>query len=335
MTLQDAGIDASARSISTRQAAFIGVAAMVGAGIFSLLGAAGEVAGAAVWLSFLLAGAIAALQGYSFARLGARYPSAGGLLEYVNRAFGEGHVSTVVAWLVYMANGIVTAMVAISFGSYASEAFAGGDPAWIKGFAVALLVVMTGVNLAGSTVVARAQSLVVFVVIGILAAFAAATIANADPANLAPSTYPGIRDIVSSVARRTTCPSGPAPSANSTRMNCARSVTGAYMLPAGAIPSSNVGAGKVRPSSVHIAAFASRPRTAGSGVNAERPSPIGRSTASFTYAANGCPCVRSRMRPTTAMPAFEYLACVPGSYTRRVPFSERTVPSSDTFVVSK
>ena len=33
------------RHISTQQAAFIGVAAMVGAGIFSLLGAAGEVAG--------------------------------------------------------------------------------------------------------------------------------------------------------------------------------------------------------------------------------------------------------------------------------------------------
>ena len=65
---------ATGRHISTQQAAFIGVAAMVGAGIFSLLGAAGEVAGAAVWLSFLLAGGIAALQGYSFAKLGSRYP---------------------------------------------------------------------------------------------------------------------------------------------------------------------------------------------------------------------------------------------------------------------
>ena len=34
--------------LNVRQAAFIGVGAMVGAGIFSLLGAAGEVAGAAV-----------------------------------------------------------------------------------------------------------------------------------------------------------------------------------------------------------------------------------------------------------------------------------------------
>jgi amino acid transporter len=64
---------------------------MVGAGIFALLGAAGTVAGAAVWLSFLIAGVIAALQGYSFAKLGARYPSAGGLLEYVAKGFGNGH----------------------------------------------------------------------------------------------------------------------------------------------------------------------------------------------------------------------------------------------------
>ena len=76
--------------LSVRQAAFIGVGAMVGAGIFSLLGAAGEVAGAAVRLSFAIAGVVAGLQGSSFAKLGARYPSAGGLLEYVARGWGEG-----------------------------------------------------------------------------------------------------------------------------------------------------------------------------------------------------------------------------------------------------
>ena len=191
---------ATRRYISTQQAAFIGVAAMVGAGIFSLLGAAGEVAGAAVWLSFLLAGGIAALQGYSFAKLGAKFPSAGGLLEYVNQGFGDGHVSTVVAWLTYIANGIVTAMVALSFGSYASSAFAGDNAAAVKVFAVALLVTMTALNIAGSTFVARVQSVVVVVVIGILALFSVVTIANVEPGNLAPATYPGVQDIVSSVA---------------------------------------------------------------------------------------------------------------------------------------
>ena len=112
-------------NLSTRQAAFIGVGAMVGAGIFSLLGAAGEVAGAAVWISFLIAGAVAALQGYSFAKCGARYPTAGGLLEYVQQGFGAGHVTGIIAWLVFATNAIVTGMVAVSFGSYASEAVDG------------------------------------------------------------------------------------------------------------------------------------------------------------------------------------------------------------------
>src|SRR5947208_3554907 len=87
----DKADEAGKKYLSVRQAAFIGVGAMVGAGIFALLGAAGEVAGAAVWLSFLIAGFVAVLQGYSFAKLGARYPSAGGLLEYVAKATGNGH----------------------------------------------------------------------------------------------------------------------------------------------------------------------------------------------------------------------------------------------------
>jgi amino acid transporter len=188
------------KHFTVRQAAFIGVGAMVGAGIFSLLGAAGEVAGAAVWVSFLIAGAIAMLQGYSFAKFGARFPSAGGMLEYVSRGFGEGHVSTVTAWLVYTANAIVTAMVAVSFGSYASSMFADENAAWAKVFAALIVIAMTALNIIGSTVVARVQSLIVFVVVGILGFFAVVTIANMDPSLLAPSGYPGVREIVSSVA---------------------------------------------------------------------------------------------------------------------------------------
>jgi amino acid transporter len=187
--------------LSVRQAAFIGVGAMVGAGIFALLGAAGEVAGAAVWLSFLIAGAIAGLQGYSFAKLGARYPSAGGLLEYVAKGFGEGHFTGVTAWLTYSANAIVTAMVAVSFGSYASSMLTGEESAvWIKIFAALIIVVMTGVNVVGSKLVANAQTVIVYVVLGILTVFAVVTLVNMHPSLLAPSNYPPLRDIVSSVA---------------------------------------------------------------------------------------------------------------------------------------
>jgi amino acid transporter len=192
--------DRRAATLSVRQAAFIGVGAMVGAGIFALLGAAGEVAGAAVWLSFLFAGVIAGLQGYSFAKFGARYPSAAGLLEYVVRGFGNGHVTGVIAWLLLAANAIITGMVAVSFGSYASVAFADGGTAWTKAFAVLVVLVMTVLNILGSQAVAKAQTIVVIVVISILTLFAVATLTNLDPELLAFSGYPPLRDIVSSVA---------------------------------------------------------------------------------------------------------------------------------------
>ena len=190
----------AAARLSVRQAAFIGVGAMVGAGIFALLGAAGEVAGAAVWLSFLIAGAVALLQGYSFAKFGARYPSAGGLLEYVVRSFGNGHVTGIVAWLLLATNAIITAMVAVSFGSYASAAFADGGATWTKIFAVLVVLVMATLNVLGSQAVAKAQTVVVVVVVGILTVFAVATLSNLDTSLLAFSGYPSLRAVVSSVA---------------------------------------------------------------------------------------------------------------------------------------
>ncbi|MDF5757314.1 hypothetical protein [Spongiactinospora sp. TRM90649] len=43
--------------------------------------------------------------------------SAGGMLEYLARGLGEGHLATVASWLLYATNAIVTAMVAVTFGS--------------------------------------------------------------------------------------------------------------------------------------------------------------------------------------------------------------------------
>jgi amino acid transporter len=197
----DVGSSSPRKYLTTREAAFIGVGAMVGAGIFALLGAAGEVAGAAVWLSFLLAGVIAILQGYSFAKLGAKYPSAGGLLEYVAKGFGDGHFTGITAWLTYSANAIVTAMCAVSFGSYASALLGfEGNQIWIKLFAALIIIVMTAVNIVGSNLVARAQTVIVYIVVGILTIFAVVTLLHMNPSLLAPSKYPPPQDIISSVA---------------------------------------------------------------------------------------------------------------------------------------
>ena len=193
-------MDTTRGGLTVRQAAFIGVGAMVGAGIFSLLGPAGEVAGAAVWISFMIAGIIALLQGYSFAKLGSRYPSGSGMIEYLARGFGAGHFTGMSAWLVFASNIIVTSMVAVSFGSYASSMFAGGSPTWAKVFAALVVLVMGTLNVIGSGAVAKVQGMIVRVVIGILVFFSIVMLANVNWSLLAFSGYPSMRQIVSSVA---------------------------------------------------------------------------------------------------------------------------------------
>lgn len=95
---------------------------------------------------------------------------------------------------------IVTATVAVSFGSYASAMFAGQSADRAKVFAALIVVAMTVVNIGGSELGAKAQTVIVYVVLGILALFAVVTILNMTPSLLAPSGYPPLREIMSSVA---------------------------------------------------------------------------------------------------------------------------------------
>ena len=78
---------AEAKKLSVVGVAVLGIGSMVGAGIFALLGEAAVVAGSAVWLSFLLAGGVTILLAYNVIKLGIRYPSSGGLIEYLRQGF--------------------------------------------------------------------------------------------------------------------------------------------------------------------------------------------------------------------------------------------------------
>ncbi|HWC30089.1 MAG TPA: APC family permease [Dehalococcoidia bacterium] len=193
---------APAKAMTVMSATFLGIGGMVGAGIFALLGEAGAIAGSAVWVSFLVAGLVALLQSYSFAKLGARFPSRGGIVEYLIQEFGNGHITGIIAWMFFFNAAIVMSMVTVSFASYAGELIASGEPTTMltDALAVGLILVVLGINLMGPRLVARAQVIVVWLVIGILGAFAAVLIFNLDPDLLAPSTYPAGSDILSSVA---------------------------------------------------------------------------------------------------------------------------------------
>ncbi len=189
--------------LTVRGATFLGIGSMIGAGIFALLGEAGAVAGAAVWISFLIGGVVAGLLGYVCVKLGSRYPSKGGLVTYLVEGFGSGRVVGIAAWLGYIgAIVIVTAMVAVSFGSYAKSLFVGehASNAWNHVFITALLLGMMAINAVGARFVERAQSLIVSGVLVVFAVFIAATIFNINFSLLSFSDYPSLAKIISSVA---------------------------------------------------------------------------------------------------------------------------------------
>ena len=67
----------------------IGIGGMVGAGIFSILGVVAQAAGNAMWIAFAIGGVVALLSTYSYARLGATFPSAGGAVHFLVKSFGD------------------------------------------------------------------------------------------------------------------------------------------------------------------------------------------------------------------------------------------------------
>ena len=92
---------------------------MVGAGIFALMGQATLMAGKNVYWSFLLGGVAALLSGYTYAKLGSRYPGSGGIMDYFNEAFSHKTLSGALT-LIYLGTLVITvALVAKSFGAYA------------------------------------------------------------------------------------------------------------------------------------------------------------------------------------------------------------------------
>jgi amino acid transporter len=189
--------------MSVRGAIFLGVGSMVGAGIFALLGEAGTVAGAAVWISFLLAGMVAGLLGYTAVKLGVRFPSSGGVISYLVAGFGNGRLVGIASWLAYIAAiVIVGAMVAVSFGSYATSLFIGSDagPAWDNVFTSAVVLGALGINVVGSRIVDRAQTAIVVLVLAVFAVFIVVTVTDVDWGLLAFGGYPPLSDIVASVA---------------------------------------------------------------------------------------------------------------------------------------
>jgi amino acid transporter len=179
------------KPIGLLSAISIGLGGMIGAGIFSILGLAAKISGNAMYISFIIAGIVAFLSTYSYAKLGAKYPSAGGPVEFLIKGFGDGVLSggfNIVLWIGYV---FVLALYAKAFGGYAITFLPeNASRIWLNIFATAIVLVFTAVNFVGARAVGKSELLIVSVKVAILLMFAGTGFFFFKPALLSLSHWP-------------------------------------------------------------------------------------------------------------------------------------------------
>ncbi len=168
----------------------IGIGGMVGAGIFSILGVVAHAAGNAMWLAF-------AIGGYSYAKLGATFPSAGGATHFLVKSFGDGVLAgglNLFMWAGYI---ISLALYATAFGGYAATFVTTAPSALLlKSLAVASVVLLTLVNAFGATLMGRWETVIVAVKVAILVLFAAVGLCFIRPGYLSPELWPEAKSVL-------------------------------------------------------------------------------------------------------------------------------------------
>ena len=136
--------DTFKRVLGLPQVTMSGVAVIIGAGIFVLLGPATREAGGAVWRSFVIAGVLSALTACSYMELASMFPKAGSEHEFASQVFPR-WVAVVVGWSMTAALVVAAATVSLGFGRYVNE-FVKIDERLV---AALLLVVMAVVSYLG------------------------------------------------------------------------------------------------------------------------------------------------------------------------------------------
>jgi amino acid transporter len=175
----------------------IGIGGMVGAGIFSILGVVAEASGSAMWLSFAIGGLVVLPSTYSYAKLGARYPSAGGSVEFLVQGFGDGVLSGGINLYMWVGYVIALALYAQAFAGYAGTFFSHHSPEWLpKAIGVGIVILFTGINFIGAGVVGKSETAIVAIKLCILLLFSGAGLFFIHPGYLSPIHWPSGSGII-------------------------------------------------------------------------------------------------------------------------------------------
>ena len=179
------------RTLNLIDATAIGIGAIIGAGIFVVLGIAVGYAGPAVVISMVVAGIVALFSALSFAELGSAIPKQGGTYEFAYQLISPS-VAFLSGCLWLFGQTVAGAAVSLGLASYFVAIF----PFFpLKVVAVSAALLLTALNLIGTKHSAMINNILVLTKIVILCLFIAFGVFQVNPTNysqFAPNGFAGI-----------------------------------------------------------------------------------------------------------------------------------------------
>lgn len=168
----------------------IGVGGMVGGGIFAVLGLAVQLAHGGTPVAFLLAGLVAFITSYSYAKLSVRFPSRGGTVMFLDKAFGVDVITGSVNNLLWISYMVMLALYAYAFGSYGATFFARHYQPLLRRILINAGIILPALlNLFNAEVISKVEDYIVGLKILILLFFVGIGIQGVEVSRLMPNTW--------------------------------------------------------------------------------------------------------------------------------------------------
>ncbi len=186
-----------ARTLSWPHLIALGVGAIVGTGILTLIGVGAGLAGPAVVLSFAIAGAICACAALAYAEMATMMPASGSAYTYSYVVLGE-IIAWVVGWSLILEYSLVVSTVAVGWSGYAAPLLNGwtGFPMALAQSpelggivnlpAVFIIAVVAGLLIVGTRESATLNAILVVVKLVALMVFVVVALPYFRPENLEP-----------------------------------------------------------------------------------------------------------------------------------------------------
>ena len=164
------------RTLGVSEVTLLGVGALLGGGIFTLLGHAAGLAGGGLIFAILLGAFISFLNLNSYVSLATTFPQAGGGYNWVRAGLGELQ-GFMAGWFSWMGSSVACSLYAVSFGFFASEFIFSflnipvllmPRSSWVIFFALSVVIVFSFVNYRGVKFSTRSGGYLALFVLAIL-----------------------------------------------------------------------------------------------------------------------------------------------------------------------